>query len=290
MANRHLLKNDIALLCSHTPEQYHLVANDIIEYCLAFDWILKDDGKYYVSPEVFDKINDCEELNDYLIKCTVTVLLKQNVINYGMFEYDAIRGAFFLKNQYFPFHLFPVRNTLASQGLFFIEKRNSLTIFYLNPKYESLIVNCCKKQKRRLALKDLILKLNKNNEAGEIAELFALQFEQKRLPDFLSNKVKRISDIDVMAGYDIVSFNSSASLQPDRFIEVKAVSQEGFYWSRNEYEVAKLLGGKYYLYLINLLLIQKEDYIPEIINNPAAVVARGENWLMEPQSYRVLKV
>ena len=93
-----------------------------------------------------------------------------------------------------------------------------------------------------------------------------------------------------MAGYDIVSYNSAVSTKPDRFIEVKAVSKEGFYWSNNEYETAKLLGAKYYLYLVNLSLIHQDDYLPEIINNPAEIIARGENWMMEPQSYRVLRV
>ena len=32
----------------------------------------------------------------------------------------------------------------------------------------------------------------------------------------------------------------------DRFIGVKAISSYGFYWSKNEYETAKLKGEPYY--------------------------------------------
>ena len=290
LMDRHLLKRDIVLLCAHAPEQYHLFADDLIEYCLTFGWILKDGDRFFASSEVLERINDGEKLNDYLIKSSIAALLSQQAINYNMFEYDSIRGGFFLKNQFFPFQLFPVRNTLASQNFFIREKKDALTIFYVNPRYEAFVVEHCKKQKKKLSLKNLIIKLNENNEAGEKAELFVLKFEQKRLAYPLCEKVKRISDIDVMAGYDIVSYNSAVSTKPDRFIEVKAVSKEGFYWSNNEYETAKLLGAKYYLYLVNLSLIHQDDYLPEIINNPAEIIARGENWMMEPQSYRVLRV
>ena len=62
----------------------------------------------------------------------------------------------------------------------------------------------------------------------------------------LAGKVRRISEVDVTAGYDIISYNSIKSKETDRFIEVKARSSSGFYWSKNEYETAKLKGEPYY--------------------------------------------
>ena len=79
-----------------------------------------------------------------------------------------------------------------------------------------------------------------------------MKYEKKRLGVEGENKVKRISEIDVTAGYDIVSANSPNSTVANRFIEVKAVSENGFYWSKNEYDIAKLLAADYYLYLVDL--------------------------------------
>ena len=89
------------------------------------------------------------------------------------------------------------------------------------------------------------------------------------------------------AGYDIVSFNSQASQNPDRFIEVKAISRAGFFWSKNEYQIAKLKGELYYLYLVELSKIGETDYAPEMIQNPALNIMESDNWFVETQSYHI---
>lgn len=93
-----------------------------------------------------------------------------------------------------------------------------------------------------------------------------------------------------MAGYDIVSFECRQSQELNRFIEVKAVSGSGFYWSRNEYEIAKLKEESYYLYLVELNKINEMDYIPEIIQNPALNIMEKDEWFVEAQSYFVNRV
>lgn len=106
----------------------------------------------------------------------------------------------------------------------------------------------------------------------------------------LSEKVRRISEIDVEAGYDIVSFESLQSQEPDRLIEVKAISDTGFYWSKNEYEIARLKGDKYYLYLVELTRISQKDYSPLIIQNPAVNVMEADSWFVEAQSFLIRHV
>lgn len=74
------------------------------------------------------------------------------------------------------------------------------------------------------------------------------------------------------------------------FIEVKAISESGFYWSKNEYEIAKLRGEFYYLYLVELSKIDESEYAPEIIQNPAMSIMGADGWLVEPQSYYLRRV
>ena len=137
---------------------------------------------------------------------------------------------------------------------------------------------------------ELKKRLKSDELAGEKAELFVVKYEKKRLGVEGENKVKRISEIDVTAGYDIVSANSPNSTVANRFIEVKAVSENGFYWSKNEYDIAKLLAADYYLYLVDLSKIDDDNYEPDIIHNPVQHIMENNLWLVEPQSYHIQKV
>ena len=131
-----------------------------------------------------------------------------------------------------------------------------------------MVASQCIRKRKAISLEQLKKRLKSDELAGEKAELFVVKYEKKRLGVEGENKVKRISEIDVTAGYDIVSANSPNSTVANRFIEVKAVSENGFYWSKNEYDIAKLLAADYYLYLVDLSKIDDDNYEPDIIHNP----------------------
>ena len=77
----------------------------------------------------------------------------------------------------------------------------------------------------------------------------------------------------------------------DRFIEVKAIPQKpSFFWSRNELEIAKLQGEKYFLYLVDLSKIENAEYCPQIISNPVQSIMKSPDWIVEPESYHVQKI
>lgn len=145
----------------------------------------------------------------------------------------------------------------------------------VTPKYVSRVRALLTKGK--IASEDELDKaLQAERKLGIQAEETILQFEIRRLAS-LGNKieaklVRRISQLNTQAGYDIDSFNAkSDSLQYDRFIEVKAVSpfDYKFNWTKNEIEKAKLYGEKYYLYLLPVIGENKFD-LPrlKIIKNP----------------------
>ena len=119
-----------------------------------------------------------------------------------------------------------------------------------------------------------------------------VKYEQKRLLwGKNSAKIKQISDIDVTAGYDIVSFQDNESTRVDRFIEVKSYYKTpSFFWSKNEIDTAKRLGLSYYLYLIDMEKYLLDDYEPFIVFNPATEIMKSENWLIEANSIKVTQV
>lgn len=284
-------KYDISVLnvlSTHVPGRFQLSASHMLSYCLAFEWILYEDEKYFLSPQIVRYVSDKTKLNNKLIEDSITILFDADIINSDMFVYDADSDCIRFKNELLSLEYSVIRNVLISQGLLEVKRTSQRTIFYLAEEYSNIIGIHIKKQKKKFSLEQLKKKLEENEAAGELAEQFALNFERKRLPDDMKNKIRIISSIDVTAGYDIVSYETGSSTEIDRFIEVKAIGYEtGFFWSENEYEVAKLKGARYYLYLVNLANISKENYEPMIICDPANSIMKSDDWLVETQTYHV---
>ena len=102
-----------------------------------------------------------------------------------------------------------------------------------------------------------------------------------------------ISDIDVAAGYDIISYKSLESSVLDRFIEVKSYSAEKkFYWSKNERDRALELQDAYCIYLVNTNKINKGKYEPEIIVNPIKYFFKEDtmDWIVQTDTILVTKI
>lgn len=143
---------------------------------------------------------------------------------------------------------------LLLQANLLIRKEGSLSV---NKDYYTLVLDLVSEARHAVTEDDLINRLEGQKELGRIAEKIVLKFEKDRL---YSNKfqkeselVKVISFVDVGAGYDILSFNGETdSMEYDRFIEVKGSSERevSFVLSRNEVEVSKKLGSKYWIYFI----------------------------------------
>ena len=141
-------------------------------------------------------------------------------------------------------------------------------------------------QNRPLA--KLLLQQEKNRQLGALAEKYVLDFECRRLE---RNDIMLVSEVDYAAGFDIASFSSNHSEVFDRFIEVKSYSLKcRFFWSNNEFEVARELGDQYFLYLVDRGQMQDVGYEPEIIQNPAQNLFVGSNWLIEKDGFQAVRI
>lgn len=131
--------------------------------------------------------------------------------------------------------------------------------------------------RRRMSEKLLEQALQANQRLGMQAEEAVVEHERKRLRALGRNAeaelVRRISQLDIGAGYDIESFDGDKPLfDYDRFIEVKASqgSELRFFWSANERRAAKEKGNKYWIYFVGRFKQSKSDEItPIMIQNPA---------------------
>lgn len=143
-------------------------------------------------------------------------------------------------------------------------------------------------KRRKLGIENLEAMLERNQIHGAEAEEFVLAFEKARLAQHpMVAGVQRISDYDVGAGYDIVSYEDPASEAYNRFIEVKShQGQQRFYWSRNEISQARIRRETYFLYLVDRDRMGRPGYEPEIIRNPYdEVFLNEEDWGREAQTW-----
>lgn len=131
--------------------------------------------------------------------------------------------------------------------------------------------------------------LELQNQYGEEAEKFVLEYEKRRLAE--KKEVVWVAKYSVSEGYDIASFNTQESLLYDRFIEVKSYSgNPAFYWSRSEVDASKVKGKNYYIYLVNRDELQNSNYAPKILQNPYISVLEDADWIKEIESYFIYKL
>ena len=224
----------------------------------------------------------------YLIcRMSIKKLIEGNGLNLAGITFDLDRKLYKVQPFCFPISVSVFRNVLILFGALLVDSSGC----YMCCDYEKFFAEHSKAHSRQISLETLKAQQRRNEEQGAIGEKFILDYEKARLAG--SGKetfVKQISDIDVGAGYDIVSFNNDDSVEYDRFIEVKTyVGEEHFYWSANEIEKSKLLRGKYVLALVNADRIGEQGYEPKMIIDPAGTIINNDQWCLSATSYFVTK-
>ena len=272
-------------LCAHVPSSK---LNYLAALYLFDDLeIIKFNGDYLSLTEcgiLLAKMSDCNRV------LNIGKIAVQRVINDKLLSCEKITYSLESDSIEMPINAFSLsaavyRNFLITINVLHL-KNNRL---FVTKEYEECFESFCTKAVKRMSQDDLLKRLEKQRVDGESGELFVLDYENKKL--FMSGKkAKRISQIDVAAGYDIISFQNQSSKEYDCFIEVKAYrGTPHFFWSANERNTSMLLKEKYQLFLVNLDKIADEGYKPIIITDPYNSLSQ-EGWLIEPQTYHIVMI
>jgi len=218
---------------------------------------------------------------------SINRLTEDGVFDEGCLFFDEKTEHFRIKKSSFPLTFAAIRNFLISSGAWGDDAGDSIGV---DDSYESELLITIREHRKKMTLEELRNRQEAQNERGLKAEEFIKKYEQDRLPS-KANRIKRISDIDVTAGYDIISFVDVGSEAYDRFIEVKSyLGKERFFWSENESDVAKEKGDKYVLCLVDYEKIEEPGYKPLFIVDPYKEIFSGTSWLVRPSSYKVERV
>lgn len=230
---------------------------------------------------------------------TIKALKKKGVLvemfNTNNLKFNPTLSQYYVMESRFPYKYFALRNMFLSTGFFQRNEGSTNHLFIkkeFTDEFRETIVNnlpSLNKTGRKISLAQLKRSLQNKEDAGKRAELFALEFEYRRLyghPEL--DKVEIISDGHTNAEYDIESYDDVDSIVFDRFIEVKSYDREvSLFWSRNEVEKARELRGKYYLYLVDRSRIQESDYKPQQLQDPYKKVFENEIWKKETENWKI---
>ncbi|MCP8970931.1 DUF3883 domain-containing protein [Ectobacillus ponti] len=274
--NRSALENGIVINCNGA-----LAFLEYLEY-------VKLSGDNVVLTERFKELELLEKscIIDVLVKSCITKLIDEGIFDRDETGFNVDKGHISIKQSAFPLAYAAIRNFLITAGAF--NKDNDEMC--ISGSYESDFASRIRIRKGKFTLEQLLKQQEEQNRRGFEAEEFVLAIEKKRLSE-KAYRVKRISDFDVSAGYDIVSFQSDSSTACDRFIEVKSyLGNPHFYWSENESDTARIKGDKYVLCLVDYARITEPEYEPEFIQDPYKVIFENDSWLVNIASYKIQKI
>ena len=129
-------------------------------------------------------------------------------------------------------------------------------------------------------------KIQESREAiGQAGEDWVINYERNYLTlkgrSELAERIARVSEINITAGYDVLSFELDSS---EKFIEVKttALSKAEFFISANELEVARKLNGNYWIYLVSEIYGEPKLFT---IQDPTKEI--GKKLILTPISFQV---
>ena len=273
--------------CEYSPQIPLQNIDALICLSLYMKFIGKEKDKIFLSKDLQTVLTNKKEVSHKITSDIFNALMTLTP-KVDLFSYDLIKGMYKVKHEFIPNGLSIFRDVLTNLSVFKVVRTDSKSTFYLSHEYEDLLQNVSSKTQRKKSLDHLIHDLEKKAEFGKAAELFVMEFELKRLK---TKKPKRISEADVSAGFDILSFETDKSERFDRFIEVKAIGKDiSFYWTKNEKSKATLWGKQYYLYLVDLNQVKgNHKYEPTIIQDPANAI-NPSNWVIETETYFISKL
>lgn len=271
--------------------------NDIRINCIPAIYLFEYLGFIRVTDNKINANKEAIELADKKISDFGTAIsyvclkrmLDEEMIDLQSIHFQCDKDQYYIKRSSFPLYAAVFRNLLIEFGAI---NEKSTGDFYLNNMYTTIFEKKVREVRKTLSLEQLKKQLEKQQKQGEVAEKFVVEYEIKRL-NRVDNQlqVKSISEIDVGAGYDIISFENSDDEQYNRFIEVKSYRRiPHFYWTKNEKEVSTNLFDKYFIYLVDIDNVEDELYNPIIIQNPIKKLYEDSSWLIESESYSIQKI
>jgi hypothetical protein len=290
-SDSYVLIADLKSACTSTQYQFSQTFEDAIRFLKWIELIEVDNSNV---KKLYD-FSEFEIIRRVMIQLNLKNMLIDFIPSACMAAVD--NNGIQLDNSRIPSKYSFLRNVLIKHNLF-ISADSNYRYLYVNPDYlgwfKNEVIKLLENGLPKFSL-DRLKSLNaRNDDFGELAEKYVLNYEQQKLRAHpRANAIKIISKDHVSAGFDIISFIGLDSVVLDKEIEVKSYSglYPYFYWSKNELDRSIMSGDKYFLYLVNRDLYSNEDYEPLIYQNPYNTIFNNSDntWKIAADTYYIEK-
>lgn len=243
---------------------------------------------------VVDSLNCISQMRDKFLEYLFKELKDDNefhkIFCSDYLSYDQIHKSLQINNRAFSLKYSNFKQLLIDFEAIKTHPTTELNSFIIINSYKKLFDKTVLPEikRRKIGVEEFLKSMEQQRIYGEEAEKYVLEFEFNRL-----NQIKEIdwvAEYIVNEGFDIASYNHESDELPNRFIEVKSYDgvKPYFFWSRNEYSVAKRKKEEYWLYLINRSKIKDANYEPKMINNPFVSILNDDiNWVKQIEKYKI---
>jgi hypothetical protein len=226
---------------------------------------------------------------EYLFKALADDDDFHQIFNSKYLSYDVIYKSFQINNSAFGFKFSNFKQLLVDFDVIRHHPTPEIKNFIINSRYKKAFDKAILPEikKRKIGVDELGRTIEEQQIYGEEAEKFVLAFEKKRLNG--KDLIEWVAEYVANEGYDIASYNNETDSEYNRFIEVKSYAGERpyFYWSKNEFLVAKRRQESYWLYLVNRNEIGNDDYVPLMLQDPYESVLKNHEWIVQVEKYKI---
>ena len=215
-----------------------------------------------------------------------------NIFSSENLTYDVVNKSFQIGNSAFGFKFSNFKQLLLDFGAIKAHHSVNSNSYIINLRHKKLFDKTILPEikKRKIGIEEFKRTMELQQIYGEEAEKFVLDFEQRRLKS--KKGIEWVAQYVVNAGYDVASYNNVDDKSQNRFIEVKSYDgpKPYFYWSRNEYTVAKRKKKEYWLYLVNRGEMNDVNYKPLMLQDPFNGILKNDVWDKQIDKYKISKI
>lgn len=266
------------------------VYDGCIELGLKIEILFLDGEIITLNENISGFLNSIGKFSDKFIEYLFYSLAKDedflNIFSSENLTYDVVNKSFQIGNSAFGFKFSNFKQLLIDFGVIKANHSINSNSYIINLRHKKLFDKTVLPEikKRKIGIEEFKRTMELQQIYGEEAEKFVVDFEQKRLKD---RDVEWVAQYVVNAGYDIASYNNINDKSQNRFIEVKSYDgpKPYFYWSRNEYTVAKRKKKEYWLYLVNRGEMNDVNYKPLMLQDPFNGILKNDDWDKQVDKY-----
>ena len=250
-------KSDLEKLFYNRIIDGRSVYDGCIELAIKIDVLIFDGNNVSINDDLSDFLNSVNQVSDKFIEYLFH-RLKNDEDFHKIFcseylSYDIIYKSLQISNSAFGLKFSNFKQLLIDFGAIKTHPTVEINSYIINSRYKKLFDKTVLPEikKRKIGIEAFKKAMELQQIYGEEAEKFVVEFENKRL--YYKKDIDWVAQYIVNEGYDVASYDNPSDDLQNRFIEVKSYDGDipYFFWSRNEYNVAKRKKEQYWIYLVN---------------------------------------